>query len=162
MNTKSTATRGRALRSGRRSGRIGVALAALVVTAASACGSGNAAVGEGETVLVSVSIAAPSAGPVYLANALGYFKDEGLNVQVKEIANASLQIATGQVKYGLVNTSTLMQSASKNIGLQGICVTQIDPSYILAVSDTVWKKRGLTDSMTLKEKLAALKGEQIT
>jgi ABC-type nitrate/sulfonate/bicarbonate transport system substrate-binding protein len=162
MNTTNTATLGRAPRSARRGRRIGVALAALVVTAASACGSGNAAVGEGETVLVSVSIAAPSAGPVYLANALGYFKDAGLNVQVKEIANASLQIATGQVKYGLVNTSTLMQSASKNIGLQAVCVTQVDPSYILAVSDVVWKKRGLTDSMTLKEKLAALKGEQIT
>jgi ABC-type nitrate/sulfonate/bicarbonate transport system substrate-binding protein len=137
-------------------------LAALVLTAASACGSDDAAVGADETVLVSVSIAAPSAGPVYLADALGYFKDAGIKAEVKEIANASLQIATGQVKYGLVNTTTLMQSASQNIGLQAVCVTQIDPSYILAVSDAVWKKHGLTEAMPLKDKLAALKGEKIT
>jgi len=161
MNTSNSASRDGIPRLSRRS-VIGGALAALVATGTSACQSGNAVVGEGETVLVSVSIAAPSAGPVYLANALGYFKDEGLNVEVKEIANASLQIATGQVKYGLVNTTTLMQSASENIGLQAVCITQVDPSYILAVSDAVWNKHGLTEAMPLKDKLAALKGEKIT
>ncbi|GAA3643199.1 hypothetical protein GCM10022224_001990 [Nonomuraea antimicrobica] len=149
----------RAVRPGR---RIWIALAALAVAATPACQSSNAEVGADEQILVSVSIAAPSAAPVYLADVLGYFKEEGLNVQVKEIANASLQVATGQVKYGQVNTSTLLQSASQGIGLQAVCVTQIDPSYILAVSDAVWKQRGLTESMSLKEQLTALKGEQIT
>src|SRR5882757_3224457 len=106
MNTNSTASRWPAVRPSRRT-VIGGALAALVASGTSACGDDTAAVGADETVLVSVSIAAPSAGPVYLANALGYFKDEGLKVEVKEIANASLQIATGKVQFGLVNTSTL-------------------------------------------------------
>jgi NitT/TauT family transport system substrate-binding protein len=142
--------------------RVRVVLVALAVGAASACSSGSATVGEGEPILVSVSIAAPSAAPIYLADRLGYFKDEGLNVEVREIANASLQIATGQVQYGAVNTNTLMQSAAENIGLQGVCVTQIDPSYVLAVSDDTWNRRGLTESMSLKDQLTALKGEQIT
>lgn len=161
MNTTTSASRDGIPRPSRRS-VIGGALAALVATGTSACQSSNAVVGEGETVLVSVSIAAPSAGPVFLANTLGYFKDEGLNIEVKELANASLQIATGQVKYGLVNTTTLIQSASEDIGLQAVCITQIDPSYILAVSDGVWNKHGLTEAMPLKDKLAALKGEKIT
>jgi NitT/TauT family transport system substrate-binding protein len=153
---------GGALRAPRLGRRVRVVLAALAVAAASACGSGGAAVGDGEPILVSVSIAAPSSAPIFLADTLGYFRDEGLNVQVKEIANASLQVATGQVQYGQVNTNTLMQSASEDIGLQAVCVTQVDPSYILAVSENVWNRRGLTDSMSLKEKLTALKGEQIT
>jgi ABC-type nitrate/sulfonate/bicarbonate transport system substrate-binding protein len=41
-------------------------------------------------------------------------------------------------------------------------VTQIDPSYVLAVSDDTWNRRGLTESMSLKDQLTALKGEQIT
>jgi NitT/TauT family transport system substrate-binding protein len=142
--------------------RVRVVAAALAVAAASACGSGSAAVAEGDPILVSVSIAAPSAAPIFLADTLGYFKEEGLNVEVREIANASLQVATGQVQYGAVNTNTLMQSASEDIGLQGVCVTQVDPSYVLAVSDDTWNRRGLSESMSLKDQLTALKGEQIT
>ena len=139
-----------------------VVLVALAVAAASACGSGSTVVGEGEPILVSVSIAAPSAAPIFLADTLGYFEEEGLNVEVREIANASLQVATGQVQFGAVNTNTLMQSASEDIGLQAVCVTQIDPSYVLAVSEDTWNRRGLTESMSLQEQLTALEGEQIT
>jgi NitT/TauT family transport system substrate-binding protein len=154
---------GGALRAPRLGRRVRVVLAALAVAAASACGSsGSAAVAEGEPILVSVSIAAPSAAPVFLADTLNYFEEEGLNVEVREIANASLQVATGQVQFGQVNTNTLMQSASEDIGLQAVCVTQIDPSYVLAVSEDTWNRRGLTESMSLQEQLTALQGEQIT
>lgn len=140
-----------------------VVLAVLAVGAASACGSsGSATVAEGEPILVSVSIAAPAAAPIFLADTLGYFEEEGLNVEVKEIANASLQIATSQVQYGAVNTNTLMQSASEDIGLEAVCVTQVDPSYVLAVSNDTWNRRGLTESMSIQEQLTALQGEQIT
>jgi len=150
------------IRAPRVRGRIGAVLAAAAIASTAACGSGSATLGEREPVVIAISIAAPAAAPIFLADALGYFKQEGLNVEVKQIANNSLQIATSQVHYGQISTHTLMQSASEDIGLQAVCVTQVDPSYILAVSERTWKQRGLTESMTLREQLTALKGEHIT
>jgi len=159
MNRGSMTGRIRAPRVGR---RIGAVLAAAAVVTTAACGSRSVTLGEGEPVLVAVTIAAPSAAPIFLADTLGYFKQEGLNVEVKLIANNSLQIATSQVQYGQISTHTLMQAASEDIGLQAVCVTQVDPSYVLAVSERTWDQRGLTESMTLREQLTALKGEHIT
>ncbi|MFB7495732.1 ABC transporter substrate-binding protein [Streptomyces sp. NPDC056161] len=146
---------------GIRARRAGGMATAIALTAAAGC-SASAAPGKGEAITISVSIAAPANAPVFLADELGYFKDEGLDVKLQTIANASLQIATGKVQFGAVNTSTVMQAAAQDIKLQEICVTQVDPSYILAVSDVAWKRNGMDESMSLKEQLTALKGENIT
>ncbi|WP_210589156.1 ABC transporter substrate-binding protein [Streptomyces sp. GESEQ-35] len=142
----------------RRTGGIAVVVG---LTAAVGC-SASAAPGAGEAITVSVSIAAPANAPIFLADELGYFKDEGLDVKVETIANASLQIATGKVQYGAVNTSTVIQAATQDIDLQQICVTQVDPSYMLAVSNQAWDRNDMSESMSLKEQLTALKGENIT
>ncbi|MFE4669008.1 ABC transporter substrate-binding protein [Streptomyces sp. NPDC056716] len=142
--------------------RTAVIATAVSLTAVAGCG-GNASPGANDKIIVSVSIAAPANAPIFLADEMGFFKDEGLDVTVETIANASLQIATGKVQFGAVNTSTVIQSTTQeDIDLQQICVTQVDPSYMLAVSDAAWERNNMTDDMTLKEQLIALEGENIT
>jgi NitT/TauT family transport system substrate-binding protein len=143
-----------------RSRAAGLATAVLLAVAVAGCSADTT--GAGGTITVSVSVAAPANAPIFLADALGYFKAQGLNVQVKTIANASLQLATGKIQYGAVNTSTVVAAVAKNVGLQEICVTQLDPSYILAVSNLAWQRAHLTGSMSLKQMLTALKGEKVT
>jgi ABC-type nitrate/sulfonate/bicarbonate transport system substrate-binding protein len=111
---------------------------------------------------MSIGIAAPTSAPVYIADALGYFKKQGLNVNVKIIPNAYLSIAAGQIQYGLVGVSQVVQAAERGTGLQQICVSQTDPSYILAVGQKTLNAKGITPSMSLKETLTRLKGEAVT
>lgn len=160
MNNRSSVASSKAL-SGTARRRLGGITAAIALTAAAGC-AGNTNPGAGEQITVSVSIAAPANAPIFLADELGYFEDEGLDVKVQIIANASLQIAAGKVQYGAVNTSTVIQAAAQDTKLQQVCVTQVDPSYILAVSDVAWERNNMNDSMSLKEMLAALEGENIT
>ncbi|WP_405791616.1 ABC transporter substrate-binding protein [Streptomyces sp. NBC_01506] len=142
--------------------RVGAVVAVLALSAAVGCSANGATPGAGDTLTISVSVAAPANAPIFLADELGYFEDEGLDVKVQTVANASMQLATGKIQYGAVNTSTVIQAVAQKIGLQQICVTQVDPSYMLAVSDTAWDRNNLTESMSLKEQLAALEGENIT
>ncbi|MFD6517665.1 ABC transporter substrate-binding protein [Rhodococcus sp. NPDC060176] len=142
----------------RRASGVAVAVIVLAVTT-TACSGGSS---KQDHVTASFSIAAPASAPLLLAEEMGYFSDQGLTVELKEIANASLQIAADNIDMGGVNTTTLIQSATENVGLQAVCIMQVDPSYVMAVSDKVWESRGLRDDMTLREKLSALEGENIT
>jgi NitT/TauT family transport system substrate-binding protein len=138
-----------------------LAPAVLAVAACASQGGGTAGGGQGP-VTMAIGIAAPTSAPVYLADSLGYFKQQGLDVNVKIIPNAYLSLAAGQIQYGLVGTSQLIQAAAKGTGLQQICVAQMDPSYILAVSQKTLTAKGITPSMSLKQTLTRLKGENVT
>jgi NitT/TauT family transport system substrate-binding protein len=111
---------------------------------------------------MSIAIAAPTSAPIYLADTLGYFKQQGLDVNVKLIPNAYMSLAAGQIQYGLIGVSQLVKAAAQGTGLQEICVTQMDPSYVLAVSQKTVDAKGITPSMPLKETLTRLKGEKVT
>jgi len=58
--------------------------------------------------VVSIGIAAPTSAPIYLADSLGYFEQQGLNVEVKLVPNAYLSLAAGQIQYGLVGISQVI------------------------------------------------------
>ena len=143
-------------------GRAAASVAVLALSAAVGCSTGANSPGAGGTIIMSVAVAAPANAPIFLADELGYFKDEGLNVKVQTIANASLQLATGKIQYGAVNTTTVIPAVTQDIKLEEVCVTQVDPSYMLAVSDKAWERNDMSDSMSLKEMLTALKGEKLT
>jgi NitT/TauT family transport system substrate-binding protein len=139
-------------------------LAPAVAAAVGACTSQGSAgtTGSQGPVTMSIGIAAPTSAPVYIADALGYFRQQGLNVSVRIIPNAYLSLAAGQIQYGLVGVSQLVQAAAHGTGLQQICVAQMAPSYVLAVSQKTLTAKGITPSMSLKETLTRLKGEQVT
>jgi NitT/TauT family transport system substrate-binding protein len=111
---------------------------------------------------MSITLAAPTSAPVYLAQSLGYFKQQGLNVNIKIIPNSYQSIAAGQIQMGLIGVSQVVQAASQGVPLQQICNTQTDPSYVLAVSQETMTAKGITSSMSLKETLTKLQGEQVT
>jgi NitT/TauT family transport system substrate-binding protein len=142
--------------------RAGVLLLLPVVLVATACNSPSEGAGAAQQkIVVSIGIAAPTSAPVYLADSLGYFKEQGLNAEIKIIPNAYLSLAAGQIQYGLIGISQLIQAASQNTGLQQICVTQVNPDYVLAVSQKTLDANGITPSMSLKETLTKLKDEKV-
>jgi NitT/TauT family transport system substrate-binding protein len=135
---------------------------AFLATVAGCASQGGDSTGSTGPVTMSIGIAAPTSAPVYIADALGYFKQQGLNVNVKIIPNAYLSLAAGQIQYGLVGVSQVVQADARGTGLQQICVAQMDPSYLLAVSQKTLSAKGITPSMSLKETLTRLKGENVT
>jgi NitT/TauT family transport system substrate-binding protein len=140
------------------------AVLAPALLAAVACSSGGSSGGGSDpsSVTMSITIAAPTSAPVYIAQSLGYFKQQGLNVNVKIIPNAYESLATGQIQFGLIGVSQVVQAASNGTPLQQICVTQTSPSYILAVSQKTMNAKGITASTSLKETLTKLQGEVVT
>jgi NitT/TauT family transport system substrate-binding protein len=111
---------------------------------------------------MSITLAAPTSAPVYLAQSLGYFKQQGLNVNVKIIPNSFQSLAAGQIQFGLIGVSQVVQAASQGVPLQQICISQTDPSYVMAVSQKTMSAKGITSSMSLKETLTKLRGEEVT
>ena len=55
-----------------------------------------------------------------------------------------------------------MQAAAQGVPLQQICLTETSPSYVLAVSQKTLSAKGITTSMSLKETLTKLQGEEVT
>jgi NitT/TauT family transport system substrate-binding protein len=138
------------------------ALLLLVCLATAACSTASAGANTQDNIVFSIGIAAPTSAPVYLADSLGYFKQQGLNVDVKLVPNAYLSLAAGQIQYGLVSVSQVIQAAQQNTGLQQICVTQVNPDYVLAVNQKTLDAKGITTTTSLKDTLIKLKGETVT
>jgi NitT/TauT family transport system substrate-binding protein len=141
-------------------------LAPALLAGVAACASGTSGApgggGDPSSVTLALTIAAPTSAPAYVAEALGYFKQQGLNVKIKIIPDAYESLATGQIQFGLIGVSQVVQAASSGTPLQQICVTQTSPGYVLAVSQKTLGAKGITSSMSLKETLTRLKGEVVT
>jgi NitT/TauT family transport system substrate-binding protein len=141
-------------------------LAPALLAAVAACSSGGSSsgssAGSDPSVTMSITIAAPTSAPVYIAQSLGYFKQQGLNVNVKIIPNAYESLAAGQIQFGDIGVAQEVQAASAGTPLQQICVTETSPSYVMAVSQKTMSAKGITASMSLKETLTKLKGEVVT
>jgi ABC-type nitrate/sulfonate/bicarbonate transport system substrate-binding protein len=145
----------------------GLAAAALLAAVAACSSSSQGSTAQSSSsgdasVTLSITIAAPTSAPVYLAESLGYFKQEGLNVNVKIIPNSYESLAAGQIQYGLIGVSQVLQAESSGVGLQQVCNTQTSPSYVLAVSQKTLNAKGITPSMSLKETLTKLQGAEVT
>lgn len=145
--------------------RAACALAALaLVTTVAACSSaqGSSSGGGDTSITMSITIAAPTSAPVYLADSLGYFKQQGLTVDVRIIPDSYESIAASQIQYGLIGVSQVVEAAAQGVGLQQVCVGQTSPSYVLAVSQKTLNAKGITSSMSLKQTLTRLQGEEVT
>lgn len=141
-----------------------LAASALIagVAACSSSSSGSGATGSSQSVTLALTIAAPTSAPVYIAQTRGYFKQQGLNVNVKIIPDAYESLAAGQIQFGLIGVSQVVQAASNGTPLQQICTSQTSPDYVLAVSQKTMDAKGITSSMSLKDTLTKLKGEVVT
>jgi len=154
------AVRRRLVRRRARAGAVGLVITAVALVLAACSGGGTDSASKGQ-VTIAIQVAAPPSASVYLADSLGYFKQQGLTVKISIVANNSLQLATGQLHYGVVGTTQLVQAAEKATGLQQICPTVTTPNYVLAVSQDTLDKNHITASTSLKDTLAALDGEQV-
>src|SRR5258707_13443505 len=92
-------------------------LAPALLAALAACSSGGGG-GGSSSVTLALTIAAPTSAPAYIAQSLGYFKHQGLNVKVKITPDANESLATGQIQFGLIGVAQVVQAASNGTPLQ--------------------------------------------
>jgi ABC-type nitrate/sulfonate/bicarbonate transport system substrate-binding protein len=138
-----------------------VAATGLMLTACVSNGGTSKSKSGATQVTFAIQVAAPPSASVYLADSLGYFKQQGIDVKITIVANNYLQLATGKLHYGIVGTTQLIQAAAHGTGLQQICPTVSTPNYVLAVSQSTLDKHHITASTSLKDTLAALDGERV-
>lgn len=154
--------RARALAAALLAAALPATIAACSSATTSTASSGGGSSSDAAQVTLSITIAAPTSAPVYIAQSLGYFKQHGLDVNVKLVPDSYESLATGQIQFGLVGVSQVIEAASSGTPLQQICSTQTSPSYLLAASQKTLDAKGITASMSLKETLTKLQGEVLT
>lgn len=115
-------------------------LAALVVSAACSASAGGGEAGRGEPIKVTLAMAAPSGVthlPVVLADRLGYYADEGLDVRMVDFQAGSKVLAAllagdADVASGFYGDTITM--AAKGKSLRSFVTTVNSPGLALAVS----------------------------
>jgi NitT/TauT family transport system substrate-binding protein len=104
------------------------ALAAISMAALAACGSGGAADSSGNGTLVIQRSANSGFEPVLLAQEKGYFKAQGLNVEIKVASNDISKniplVVSGQVQLTEAGMSSLIAAKSQGLPLQAVLGVQ--------------------------------------
>jgi len=130
--------------------RIAGSIAAAAIAAASlaACSSGgpgdDASGGPSGTALEQTSIdigltgiGSPSNAPLYVAQALGYFKDEGLDVNITALpggSNAIQSLITNTVQATTNEYVHTLQAQQQSQSIESVTVFSAAPTYALAVT----------------------------
>lgn len=97
--------------------RVCVLLAALALLA---FGTERRAVAEPIRVTIALPLVCFCAAPIYTADKLGYFADEGLEVELATLKGSGpmfAAVAAGSAPFGLTNGMTLLSSVSKGLSL---------------------------------------------
>ena len=98
-------------------------MAAMTVVLAGCGGSSPESNKSDKSITVRyASVGGLTDGPIYLANAMGFFEDEGLSVKITRMPNAAAlgtAIATGNLDVSAVSTSpALFNSIAQGVGLK--------------------------------------------
>lgn len=103
-----------------------------------ACGESTAPAEDNAPVKLTLKAdwyAEPEHGGFYLAKLKGYYRDEGIDLEIKannNISNIYQQVATGEVDFGLGTSDTLLTLVARNIPLVGVMpYFQRDPQGVM-------------------------------
>lgn len=139
----------------------------LVTTLASACGGSSSSAKELDTVSFGSQQVEADAG-LFIADELGYFKDEGIKVDFKRMTDASAitnALATGQLDVaGATITPGTFQAGAQGLGIKivGDKNFMAPPNGTLpAMSGTRLAVLPKYDKGNVKDTLAALKGKKL-
>ena len=119
--------------------------------------------GQLETVRLAVSIPALSFSPVYIAEALGYFGAQGVKVDSTQLQSggvAQKALVGGSVDMVESTSTDLAPAVSQGINLIAIQDTANMTNEVCGRKD-FFAAKGITESSSLKDKMAALKGAAI-
>jgi NitT/TauT family transport system substrate-binding protein len=146
-----------------------VAVAALaLVTACSSSSSGGSSTtssnGQGSGKLTTLSVDAAFFGPVdvpmYLAQAKGYFKQEGLTLKFIT-ASSNTQLASvlgGSVQFASTSALNTIKSGAQFVNFMPV---EIGYSEDVVMSKSAYQAAGLSASSSVKQKIEALAGKKL-
>ncbi|ADB54003.1 ABC transporter substrate-binding protein [Conexibacter woesei] len=119
-------------------GMVGVVATALALGIA-ACGSDDdsGSADGGKTEKIRVMVGLPnfgSAAPFILADKLGYYEREGIEVEVSQVEDVTAAVASGQAEVGTADLGTLNEAISKGLEFKAFSGYRCNNQIRLAVA----------------------------
>jgi NitT/TauT family transport system substrate-binding protein len=142
---------------------VGVISAGVCICLALTGASAQAAAKKLTTVQLATAPSALQSLPLSLAQSLGYFKKNGLNVPVTIVSSGSAIIAALQsnsIQFASATATPVLAADAQGGSLQMLTSLSTYPEQIV-LSTAEAKKLGITAKTPLKQRLQALKGLQV-
>lgn len=141
------------------------ALCAVLLPAAiglAAC-SGNSSSPGGRMPTVTIGKAVDTIGfsAIDVAQAMGYFKDAGVNVDTKLLRGSSQTTAalqSGGIQFATLSSTALLLAATKGVQLQAICSLDHGVSVQIVVENAWAKAHRMDPQQPLPQRMAGLEG----
>nr|WP_274636196.1 ABC transporter substrate-binding protein [Microbacterium bovistercoris] len=144
---------------------VGVVVAAILAVTGCSSGSGSADAPSDQPVKVTVGVTPiPNAAPLYLADKLGYFADENLDVTPQIVASAGAAVPllqSGGLQFAEVSSTPTITAASKGLPLKVVAGDDRynpDPSAVDGAALVASKNSGLKGMNDLTGKTVAVVG----
>lgn len=102
--------------------------------------------------------------PVVLAKEKGYFKDEGVDLEITTTGSgtkATAAIVGGSADFGAMEFSDMLAAVDKKQAIQAFAACFTEPPVSIVMKKSIAQQKGLTDQSPLADKLKALKGLKI-
>jgi len=134
-------------------------LAAAFILAASTAAPALAA----DTVSIALPVVSLTVSPTYIADELGYWKDQGLDMKFPYIAGVGSNnaLAAGSVEFAYTSGPTMIRGNSRDQKAVAIAATLNRVQLELVMSKTAAQAAGITEKSTIEQKAQALKGRTI-
>lgn len=119
---------------------------------------------QAETLTIATPGVALHFYPFYVAEAAGYFKDEGIDIDWVDIGSGSKQIAAvagGSAEYAVVGMQAAISARQNGADLVSIAALFNAYPIQLVLSNAALEKTGIDPSMDIDEKVEKLKGLNI-
>ncbi|HXF34435.1 MAG TPA: ABC transporter substrate-binding protein [Candidatus Acidoferrales bacterium] len=109
-----------------------------------------------------------SAGPtgaewiVYIANDMGFFRQEGLHLSIVvtgSTVSTINQIATGDINFATAGTDSVVNAVARKLAIKIVAPSMVTPPYSLMVSPSItnWQQlKGKTISLATKQEITAI------
>jgi len=135
------------------------ALVAVATAASTSCASNES--GGLPTVIIGKAVDTIGFSTVDVAQAMGYFKDAGVNVQTKLLqgssqTNAALQ--GGSIQFATLSSTALLLAASHGVKLQAVTSLDYGVSVQVVVNNSWAQSHHIDASQPLKQRMQGLAG----
>lgn len=133
-------------------------LAGLGLTA---CGNGASASGGLPTVTIGKAVDTIGFSAVDVAEAMGYFKDAGVNVKTQLLQGSSQATAAlqgGSIQFATLSSTALLLAASQGVKLQAVCSLDHGVSVQVVVTNDWAKSHNIAAGEPLQQRMVGLDG----
>jgi NitT/TauT family transport system substrate-binding protein len=126
-----------------------------------ACGSKASASGGLPTVTIGKAVDTIGFSAVDVAEAMGYFKDAGVNVKTQLLQGSSQATAAlqgGSIQFATLSSTALLLASSQGVKLQAICSLDYGVSVQVVVTNDWASAHGIAPTQPLAQRMKGLEG----